>query len=241
MITNENAEFPGDAHGLGFELDQRWYMGGLASLRTAGHTGYTGTSLVIDFSSRSFVILLTNRVHPSRSWGSVNPARVAAAQGLAESLAVRPREGRDGLVLAARRTPARPPSPCRCPLTATGPAELAPVRRHRERATCSPCRSPPTTARPGPRCPTGSGGEVVDGGVRGLRTAALAPGAAESRPGRHGRPLDLHPGRRPVRPRDLPGRHHRSGQGRRTVVDAEHHPGRRDRRRLDSRPPLTRS
>jgi CubicO group peptidase (beta-lactamase class C family) len=94
MITNENAEFATDAHGLGFELDQRWYMGGLSSLRTAGHTGYTGTSLVIDFASRSFVILLTNRVHPSRSWGSVNPARVAAAQGLAESLAVRPREGR---------------------------------------------------------------------------------------------------------------------------------------------------
>lgn len=94
MITNENTAFGDDAHGLGFELDQRWYMGGLSSLRTAGHTGYTGTSLVIDFASRSFVILLTNRVHPSRSWGSVNPARVAAAQGLAEALAVRPREGR---------------------------------------------------------------------------------------------------------------------------------------------------
>ena len=94
MVTNENTEFGDDAHGLGFELDQRWYMGGLSSMRTAGHTGYTGTSLVIDFASRSFVILLTNRVHPSRSWGSVNPARVAAAQGLAEALAVRPRVGR---------------------------------------------------------------------------------------------------------------------------------------------------
>ncbi|GAA3719764.1 serine hydrolase domain-containing protein [Microlunatus aurantiacus] len=94
MITNENTEFGTNAHGLGFELDQRWYMGGLSSLRTAGHTGYTGTSLVIDFASRSFVILLTNRVHPSRSWGSVNPGRVAAAQGLAEALAVRPRAGR---------------------------------------------------------------------------------------------------------------------------------------------------
>ena len=94
MITNENTEFGDDAHGLGFELDQRWYMDGLSSPRTAGHTGYTGTSLVIDFASRSFVILLTNRVHPSRSWGSVNPARVAAAQGLAESMAVAPRVGR---------------------------------------------------------------------------------------------------------------------------------------------------
>lgn len=95
MITNELPQFPEDAHGLGFELDQRWYMGGLASPRTAGHTGYTGTSMVIDFSSRSFAILLTNRVHPSRSWGSNNRARVAAAQGLAEAMAVRPQVGAD--------------------------------------------------------------------------------------------------------------------------------------------------
>ena len=95
MLTDENAAFAGDAHGLGFELDQRWYMGGLSSTRTAGHTGYTGTSLVIDFASRSFVILLTNRVHPTRDGGSVNPARAAAAQGMASALAVRPRAGRD--------------------------------------------------------------------------------------------------------------------------------------------------
>jgi CubicO group peptidase (beta-lactamase class C family) len=66
MITNFNTDFPDDSHGLGFELNQRWYMSGLASPRTAGHTGYTGTSLVIDLPSRSFAILLTNRVHPSR-------------------------------------------------------------------------------------------------------------------------------------------------------------------------------
>ncbi|MFX4272582.1 serine hydrolase [Propionibacteriaceae bacterium Y1685] len=95
MITNENTEFPGDAHGLGFELDQMWYMGGLASGRTAGHTGYTGTSIVIDFQSNSFAVLLSNRVHPSRSWGSVNPAREAAATGLADAMSVKPVKGND--------------------------------------------------------------------------------------------------------------------------------------------------
>lgn len=95
MITNFTPEFPGDDHGLGFELNQRWYMSGLASPRTAGHTGYTGTSLVIDFPSRSFAILLTNRVHPSRGWSSVNPARREVAQGLALALAVRPKRGPD--------------------------------------------------------------------------------------------------------------------------------------------------
>ena len=93
MTTNYNAAFPGNSHGLGFELDQRWYRSGLASPTTAGHTGYTGTSIVIDTMSRSFVILLSNRVHPNRSWGTSNPARRAAAQGLALALGVEPRHG----------------------------------------------------------------------------------------------------------------------------------------------------
>ncbi|MFW6597183.1 serine hydrolase [Propionibacteriaceae bacterium Y2011] len=93
MISNENTEFPGDDHGLGFELNQRWYMAGLSSSRTAGHTGYTGTSLVIDFASASFVILLTNRVHPSRSSGSVNPARRSAANAMADALGITPAQG----------------------------------------------------------------------------------------------------------------------------------------------------
>ncbi|MBO1030665.1 serine hydrolase [Tessaracoccus sp. SD287] len=93
LITDFNEKFPDDSHGLGFELDQRWYMAGLASPKTAGHTGYTGTSLVIDFTSRSFAILLTNRVHPSRASGSVNPPRRDWAQGLALAMPVRPTTG----------------------------------------------------------------------------------------------------------------------------------------------------
>ncbi len=94
MITNENAAFPGNAHGLGFELDQRWYMDGMSSPVTFGHTGFTGTSVVIDPLADSFVILLTNRVHPTRDWGSNNPARRAVARDLARAVAVKPREGR---------------------------------------------------------------------------------------------------------------------------------------------------
>lgn len=68
-------------------------MDALSGPRTAGHTGYTGTSMVIDFDSRSFAILLTNRVHPSRSWGSNNTARREWARGLALSMDVRPSHG----------------------------------------------------------------------------------------------------------------------------------------------------
>lgn len=94
LVTDVNTGFPGNAHGLGFEIDQRWYMDALSGPRTVGHTGYTGTSFVIDFDSRSFAILLTNRVHPSRSWGSNNEARREWAHGLAAAMPVEPRRGR---------------------------------------------------------------------------------------------------------------------------------------------------
>ncbi|GIH17843.1 serine hydrolase [Rugosimonospora africana] len=93
LFTDNNQAFPGNAHGLGFELDQRFYMDALSSPVTAGHTGYTGTSIVIDPLSDSFVILLTNRVHPSRNWGSNNPSRRAVARDLALALPVRPAQG----------------------------------------------------------------------------------------------------------------------------------------------------
>jgi CubicO group peptidase (beta-lactamase class C family) len=95
MLANYTPAFPGNSHGLGFELDRMFYMGGLSSLGTAGHTGYTGTTLVIDLESRSIAILLSNRVHPNRGWGSINPAREALATGLARAMAVLPRHGRD--------------------------------------------------------------------------------------------------------------------------------------------------
>jgi CubicO group peptidase (beta-lactamase class C family) len=95
MLSNHNEAFPGNDHGFGFELNQMWYMGGLSGPRTAGHTGYTGTDVVIDPASRSFAILLTNRVHPSRNWGSINIARETLSGGLAKAMAVRPRVGRD--------------------------------------------------------------------------------------------------------------------------------------------------
>jgi CubicO group peptidase (beta-lactamase class C family) len=93
MLTNFNQAFPDDSHGLGFELDQRWYMGRLDSARTAGHTGFTGTTIVIDPVSRSIALQFSNHVHPNRNWGSTNPARQAAADGLANAMAVRAPNG----------------------------------------------------------------------------------------------------------------------------------------------------
>ncbi|WP_329026878.1 serine hydrolase [Streptomyces sp. NBC_00690] len=94
MFQDANTDFPGNAHGLGFELYQPWYMGAMATPLSAGHTGFTGTSLVLDPSTDSFLIVLGNSVHPVRTWRSGSAPRVATADRLARAVAVRPRRGR---------------------------------------------------------------------------------------------------------------------------------------------------
>jgi CubicO group peptidase (beta-lactamase class C family) len=95
MLTNVNAGLPAvdpqrpgrpSAHGLGVVLDQPWFMGRLTSPRTFGHTGFTGTSLLVDPRRRLVLVLLTNRAHPNWSWADPDPARLAAANVLADAL-----------------------------------------------------------------------------------------------------------------------------------------------------------
>ena len=52
--------------GLGWDLNSAYSsnQGDLFSDKTYGHTGYTGTSMIIDPEREIVVILLTNRVHP---------------------------------------------------------------------------------------------------------------------------------------------------------------------------------
>ncbi|WSF43729.1 beta-lactamase family protein [Streptomyces sp. NBC_01356] len=72
--------------GLGFALDQAWFMGGLAGRGAAGHTGFTGTSLVLDPATDTFVVLLANTVHPRRRAADSAPR---AAVGTRVARAVR--------------------------------------------------------------------------------------------------------------------------------------------------------
>jgi CubicO group peptidase (beta-lactamase class C family) len=74
------------AHGLGVELNQPWFMGKLAGPLTFGHTGFTGTSLVVDPVRRLQLVLLTNRAHPDWTWADPDPVRVAVADALAAEL-----------------------------------------------------------------------------------------------------------------------------------------------------------
>jgi CubicO group peptidase (beta-lactamase class C family) len=122
MEQNFNQAFPSDSHGLGFELDQIWYMGGLSGPQTLGHTGYTGTSLVIDPQSRSFVILLSNRVHPTRNTPSTNPPRRAIDQAMAQAMSVGAPGG--GSEWYSGQTGGTTSTLTTGPLTATAPVDV---------------------------------------------------------------------------------------------------------------------
>jgi CubicO group peptidase (beta-lactamase class C family) len=74
---------PASPYGLGFELNQPTFMGALAGPASFGHTGFTGTSLVVDLARRTVLVLLSNRVHPTRGWGAINPTRRRLANEVA--------------------------------------------------------------------------------------------------------------------------------------------------------------
>ena len=92
MLTNVNkgkpaidAERPGRSadHGLGVEIDQPWFMGRLSSPTSFGHTGFTGTSLLVVPARRQVIVLLTNRAHPNWSWSNPDTHRVAVHNAIA--------------------------------------------------------------------------------------------------------------------------------------------------------------
>jgi CubicO group peptidase (beta-lactamase class C family) len=83
--------------GLGWRADDVTFMGPLAGRgRTYGHTGFTGTSLVLDEDRALVAALLTNRVHPSRSGSELNPFRREVAGELAGAYPLRRPDRSDG-------------------------------------------------------------------------------------------------------------------------------------------------
>ncbi len=88
LTENQIPQFPGDDHGLGWELNQGWLGDALTDKDSLSHTGYTGTSVVISQKNDTIAILLTNRVHPTRNTVSTNGARRAFARQVADSIPV---------------------------------------------------------------------------------------------------------------------------------------------------------
>ncbi len=61
------------------------------SPRSFGHTGFTGTSLWVDPEKQLFVILLTNRVHPTRENIKIREVRPALHDAVVQSLGLAPK------------------------------------------------------------------------------------------------------------------------------------------------------
>ena len=69
LFTSKANLVAGSSRCLGWDSPDGKASGGVyLSDSSFGHTGYTGTSLWIDPENNMFVILLTNAVHPNRSW-----------------------------------------------------------------------------------------------------------------------------------------------------------------------------
>ena len=70
----------GGARGLGWDINTSFSAnrGDLFPVGSFGHTGFTGTSIWIDPASETFVVFLSNRVHPDGK-GDVGPLRARVA------------------------------------------------------------------------------------------------------------------------------------------------------------------
>jgi CubicO group peptidase (beta-lactamase class C family) len=79
-FTRRQNLVPGSSHGLGWDTPSPGSSAGsLLSPRSFGHTGFTGTSLWIDPEHRVAIVLLSNRVHPTRDNPRWAPVRAAIA------------------------------------------------------------------------------------------------------------------------------------------------------------------
>jgi uncharacterized protein YbbC (DUF1343 family)/CubicO group peptidase (beta-lactamase class C family) len=82
QVTDE-----GGSRGLGWDVNTSFSSnrGDLFPVGSFGHTGFTGTSVWIDPASETFVVFLSNRVHPDGK-GDVGPLRARVANIVASAI-----------------------------------------------------------------------------------------------------------------------------------------------------------
>jgi CubicO group peptidase (beta-lactamase class C family) len=81
-------EVPGSSRALGWDTMRPTSSCGSRMSSTAiGHTGFTGTSLWIDWERDLYVVLLTNRVYPTRENNRLRAIRAAFHDAVMEDLA----------------------------------------------------------------------------------------------------------------------------------------------------------
>ena len=87
MIAPASPATEPNVRGLGWDLDSSYSSnrGEFLPLGSFGHTGFTGTSLWLDPATATFVVFLSNRVHPDGT-GDVTPLRARVASIAASAL-----------------------------------------------------------------------------------------------------------------------------------------------------------
>ncbi len=93
MTSSQSPPWIPAARGLGWDIDSQYSSprGEFFPLGSFGHTGFTGTSIWIDPTSETFVILLTNSVHPYRR-PAISSLRSKVSTAVAAALQIGGRE-----------------------------------------------------------------------------------------------------------------------------------------------------
>lgn len=86
-FTRRQEVVPGSSRALGWDTPSAGSSAGIRlSPLSFGHTGFTGTSIWIDPTRRLVVVLLSNRVHPTRDNPRLGPLRSLVADRVVETL-----------------------------------------------------------------------------------------------------------------------------------------------------------
>ena len=86
-FIRRGADVPGSSRALGWDtMLPTSSCGTLMSPSAIGHTGFTGTSLWIDWERDLYVVLLTNRVHPTRENNAIREFRPRVHDAVVEAV-----------------------------------------------------------------------------------------------------------------------------------------------------------
>ena len=101
-----------DVRGFGWDIDTAYSRprGTVFPIGSFGHTGYTGTTLWMDPGSDTYVVLLSNAVHPRDRRGPISAVRGDVATAVARALSLYPE----------RATATAAPYPAHTPAVQTG-------------------------------------------------------------------------------------------------------------------------
>ena len=121
LMTGPGDTLPGQKRGLGWDIDTPHSAprGRLFGMRGFGHTGFTGTSLWVDLASKTYVIILTSRLHPDGKGPSPTALRSAVATAVAAA------------IVADVGAPSLVPRPVRCGIDVLALQDFAPLKGKR--------------------------------------------------------------------------------------------------------------